>query len=67
MLNLPYEADFECPKGHKFTNRVQGPMSSDDIVRCPMCLEEFLKKNVLDATQVSDTRQTRTNLQNLQC
>ena len=55
MYVIPYEADFECPKGHRFTART-GAMVSGAKVRCPECYEQWIAANVPDGVQVSDSR-----------
>lgn len=56
MYVIPYEADFECPKGHRFVASVPA-MSSWCESRCPRCYEEWIAANVPMARQVSKPRE----------
>ena len=60
MRITPYEADFECPKGHTFTARV-GMLSPADAVTCPQCYQEWIEANVPKARRVSEPRQAPEN------
>ena len=55
-MSFPYEAEFECPKGHRFNALVMLPKIKNNKARCPRCFEEWVAENVLDAEQVSDAK-----------
>ena len=52
---IPYEADFECPDGHKFTCRVNAMAERRQVV-CPTCYAAWVEANVPKGTQVGDPR-----------
>lgn len=58
MYHIPYEADFECPKGHKFVARVT-PGDKFPKVTCPVCYEEWIKANVMNGEMVGEPREVR--------
>ena len=51
---VPYEANFECPKGHKFTGSASP--TDETSMRCPVCYEEWIAANVPEAKQVSPSK-----------
>lgn len=55
-MSFPYEAEFECPKGHRFNAMVLPTKTKDNKVRCPRCFEKWVAENVLEAEQVSDAK-----------
>ena len=55
-MSFPYEAEFECPKGHRFKALVLPTKIENNKARCPHCFEEWVAENVLDAEQVSDAK-----------
>lgn len=67
---IPYEADFECPKGHKFTASPEYAYADDEEVEvvkppnviikpviCPDCYREFIEANVPKGIQIGEARQ----------
>jgi hypothetical protein len=56
MFQISYEAEFECPKGHRFLANAN-PLKSDGVARCPHCLEAWIAANVPDGKQVSEATQ----------
>lgn len=59
MYVVPYEADFECPRGHRFVAPV--PLTkSDATAPCPECYREWVAANVPRGQQVSAARESLT-------
>lgn len=58
---IPYEAEFECPKGHRFTAPAS-PFGGSEA-RCTVCYEEWIAANVPNGRQVSEARQAHGRLQ----
>lgn len=52
MYIIPYEADFECPKGHRYTAPVHA-LSKDKTTTCPDCYSAWISANVPNGTQVT--------------
>ena len=52
---VPYEADYQCPKGHKFVAK-SDPGAVDEQARCPQCYEEWIVANVPMGAQISPPR-----------
>ena len=48
-----YEAEFECPKGHRFTGQASPFESAAAEVMCPTCFQEWIAANIPRAKQVS--------------
>jgi predicted nucleic acid-binding Zn ribbon protein len=63
MYFTPYEADFECPKGHKFVAPVQALQDSAEVI-CPTCYAEWVAENVPSAKQVSGFREVKKSIHN---
>lgn len=55
MYLIPYEAEFECPKGHHFTARV-GAFAAEQQAMCPICYREWIAANVPSGRQISVPR-----------
>jgi hypothetical protein len=49
-----YEADFECPKGHRFTAKVGEGRKERQL--CPTCYAEWIAANVSVGVKVSEPR-----------
>lgn len=58
MYIYPYEADYECPDGHRFV--ATAVLFKDDATaRCPICYEQWIAANVPDGKQVSKSRRAK--------
>ena len=52
---IPYEAEYECPKGHRFTTRCN-PMKDGNEAMCPTCYAEWVAANVPNGRQISEPK-----------
>lgn len=52
---VPYEADYECPKGHQFVAKAN-PVTNQSSVLCPHCYAEWVASNVPMAKQITKSR-----------
>ena len=52
---IPYEAEFDCPKGHRFTAPAS-PFQEHATARCPICMDEWIADNVPDGHQATLAR-----------
>lgn len=50
MYIVPYEAEYECPKGHVFVAEAS-PFKDDGQVMCPTCYANWIKANVPNGMQ----------------
>lgn len=62
MHVIPYDADFECEKGHRFTAAVHfdhmtGGLQRNAQATCPVCYAAWIEANVPKGRQVSEPRQ----------
>lgn len=53
MYQIPYEAEFECPKGHTFKAEAS-PLRGDAEVMCPRCYSDWIAANVPKGKQISN-------------
>lgn len=49
---IPYNAEFECPKGHKFIASAS-PFKDDGKAQCPRCFEAWVAANVPNGKQTT--------------
>jgi len=50
MHIIPYEAEYECPKGHVFTAEAS-PFKNDGQAMCPQCYADWIAENVPNGKQ----------------
>lgn len=53
MYYAPYEAEFECPKGHRFKEQVPTSRGKHEVM-CPTCYAEWIEANVPNGVQVGE-------------
>jgi len=52
---IPYEAEFECPKGHRFkADAVPGRMDAE--ARCRECWNDWIRLNVPNGKQTTEAK-----------
>lgn len=55
VYHIPYEAEFECPVGHKFTAQVN-VLNAQSEATCPTCYAEWVDKHIPKGKRVSEPK-----------
>ena len=59
---VPYEADYECPRGHKFVADAN-PIADSQATRCPACYQAWIDEHVPKGERTSKPREVPTRLE----